>query len=42
MGLIAFIIFSIILIYGSLKGCGSSNTGVKTYRRKSGVLSGRR
>ena len=42
MGLIAFIIFSAILIYGSLKGCGSSSNGVKTYRRKSGVLSGRR
>jgi len=43
MGIIAIIVFIGILIYGGVKGCKSNgSTGVKTYRRKSRTLSGRR
>ena len=43
MGFIAIIFFVGILIYGGVKGCKSnSSKGLKTYRRKSRTLSGRR
>lgn len=43
MGIIAIIFFIGILIYGGIKGCKSnSSNGVRTYRRKSRTLSGRR
>ncbi len=43
MGFIIAIFFIGILIYGGVKGCKSnSSNGVKTYRRKSRTLSGRR
>ena len=42
MGFLVGIIFIIILCWGIKNGSKSSSSGVKTYRRKSGVLSGRR